>query len=257
MGYYIITAVSCFVIGFYAAYRFVLSVEKSKYESEVIRLSQLEKDAEFNFFPGIMYDRISKGRSKQYPYLSAIDKLYISKVDNHLEIYGAYTRTGKIELDPNPLYLPLEDIDAGELAKMGSYLVDFAHGIDPDLVGELGEDTEYDPESSSVPDLTEEQNNIEAQLVQKVTIICKSLECLTDDIDDEYSKNRIVERVEEAKEYLTEITDEFYVGAATHQIVNILYKARMINEAQELFDKVSDDFLREKIMEGNPNLKSS
>ncbi|AJQ95663.1 hypothetical Protein YC6258_03627 [Gynuella sunshinyii YC6258] len=204
-----------------------------------------------------MYERISKGRSKKYPYLSAIDKLYISKVDNHLEIYGAYTRTGKIELDPNPLYLPIEDIDAGELAKMGSYLVDFAHSIDPDLVGELGEDAVYEPESLSAPDLTEEQNDIEVQLLKKVTIICKSLECLTDDIDDEYSKNRIVERVEKAKEYLKEITDEFYAGAATHQMVNLLYKARMINEAQELFDKVSDDFLREKILEDNPNLKSS
>ncbi|MGS0696113.1 hypothetical protein [Shewanella sp. 0m-4] len=257
MEYYIITAASCFIIGCYAAYRFLLSVDKSKYESEVMRLSKIDKDAEFNFWPGIMYDRISKGRNKQHPYLSAIDKLYISKVDNHLEIYGARTRTGEIELDPNPLYLPLEDIDASELAKMGSYLVDLAHNIDPDLIGEVREDTEYDPENTSVQYLTEEQNNMEVQLVQKVIIICKSLECLTDDINDEYSQNRIIERIEKAKEYLEGITDELYFGAATHQIVNILYKARMFNEAQELFDKVSDDLLREEIKADNPNLEIS
>ncbi|MDA1372372.1 MAG: hypothetical protein O2971_16620 [Proteobacteria bacterium] len=257
MGYYIITAASCFVFGCYAAYLFFLSVEKSKFESEVTRLSNLDKDAEFNFHPGIMYDRISKGRTKEYPYLSAIDKLYISKVDSHLEMYGAWTRTEGIEIDPNPLYIPLEGIDAGELAKMGSYLVDLAHSIDPDLIGEFTEDTECKPENTIVQDLTEEQINIEAQLFQRVVIICQSLKCLTDDIDDEYTTNRIIERIEQAKEHLNDISDEFYFGAATHQIVNILYKAKMFDEAQELFDKVSDDFIREGIMKDNPNLATS
>ena len=125
------------------------------------------------------------------------------------------------------------------------------------LIAEMGGDTEYEPENNSAQEITEEQNNTQAQLVQKVTIICKSLECITDDIDDEYSKNRIVERIGKAKEYLKDITDEFYFGSAGHQIVNILYKARMFNEAQELFDKVSDDFIREKIKEDNPNLEIS
>ncbi|MFC3852315.1 hypothetical protein ACFOSD_01575 [Salinispirillum marinum] len=257
MGYYIITATSCFVFGCYAVYRFFMSVEKSKFESEVTRLSSLDKDAEFNFFPGIMYDRVSKGRSKEWPYLSAIDKVYISRVDNHLEIYGAYTRAGKIELDPNPLYIPLEDIDVAELAKMGSYLVDFAHSIDPNLIDDFAEGTVCKLRNYNDQDLTEERNNIEAKLVQKVLIICKSLEFLTDDIDDEYNKIRIIERIERAKEYLNDITDEFYKGAATHQMVNILYRAKMFGEAQNLFDKVSDDFLRKKIMEDNPNLDIS
>jgi hypothetical protein len=107
-------------------------------------------------------------------------------------------------------------------------------------------------------ELSDEENDRQANLLSKISMVCKMLESIADEApNDEYSHDRIIDRVSKAEEILTEISDSFYHDAALHQIINILYKAKMFEKAKVHFANVSDDMIRSKILEDNPDLISA
>ena len=107
-------------------------------------------------------------------------------------------------------------------------------------------------------ELSDEENDRQANLLSKISLVCQMLESIADEApNDEYSHDRIIERVSKAEEMLTEISDSFYHDAALHQIINILYKAKMFEKAKLHFAIVSDGMIRSKILEDNPDLISA
>ena len=50
------------------------------------------------------------------------------------------------------------------------------------------------------------------------------------------------------------MTDEFYRGFSAHQIIEICMEANEIGEAKELFSEISDEFIREKVIDMFPEL---
>jgi hypothetical protein len=107
-------------------------------------------------------------------------------------------------------------------------------------------------------ELSDEENNRQANLLSKISTICEMLESIANDaVTHEYSRDKVIERVTQAEEILSDISDSFYYDAASHQIINILCKAKMFEKAKVHFSNVSDDMIRSQVIEDNPELTSS
>lgn len=102
-------------------------------------------------------------------------------------------------------------------------------------------------------DLDEEENERQAGILHRIVLGCKMLEVIAGD-GDEYTVNRIDERLRTFDEDAEQLTDEFYRLAATHQIINLLVKARRLEDARSRLNNVEDEFFQQRILEDNPEL---
>ena len=103
--------------------------------------------------------------------------------------------------------------------------------------------------SDSSSDLSEEEHQRQAVLIEKVKILCQMAEVHLDDLDDEYESNTLRSRLEKAKSIASEIDEEFYNNSALHFIIILAHKAGWQQEVKDLLDQVTVDFIKEKIIE--------
>jgi len=104
-------------------------------------------------------------------------------------------------------------------------------------------------EEEKAPELTEEEDQEQAEKVQKVHILCQLAEVHLDDLSDEYESNKLMERIDKATEIAKDIDDPFYFGAALHPIISLAHRAGWNEKENGLLEMVSDPFVKEKIME--------
>lgn len=98
-------------------------------------------------------------------------------------------------------------------------------------------------------DLTDEENERFASLVQLVKMKCHYATSIAEDIVDDYDREQVEKFISMALSDADEIEDEFYRSAALHLITDLLVAAGQITRAKELIGQISVEFIREKAEE--------
>ena len=121
-----VAALLGFLAGKIATKRKLSKLAKLEFEVASLAMCRVEPVAKFNFFPGSeQYRPVMHWLCKKY---SAIDTIYIWHNDTEFEIYGAWTRAGRNEIDPYPLRMDFSKIeDPNEIVRMGKLLSDIGN----------------------------------------------------------------------------------------------------------------------------------
>jgi len=158
---------------------------------------------------------------------------------------------------------------------LGLYLVPQSIWLLFDLFRERAKNTLVEEEESVADEKTgqsetpetdaenEEASDEEASAVMLVKFKCEAAEMYIDGMSSEdeeernYETKRFKNLLSQATQAALEIDDEFYQGAAIHQIVKLCVKANDLATAHKLLYKVEDRFLREEILNSCPRLLPS
>lgn len=102
-----------------------------------------------------------------------------------------------------------------------------------------------------------------AKIVVKIKYWCQAANMHTEYLSNsseyegemlQYEREMFEKRISNALDLLGELTDEFYWGAGAHSIIRVLVAAGDIDRAEELFSRIEDGFIKEKILENFPDL---
>jgi hypothetical protein len=126
-------------------------------------------------------------------------------------------------------------------------------------------DVQIEKDNVEDPDVNIENENLDEQanIVVLIQAKCKYALCHTEILTNpadhneetlEYERSAYKKIKEIVFSHLENIEDEFYRGAAIHNIIRLLVSGNDIEDAKKLFSEVDDDFICEKIIEEFPML---
>lgn len=104
-------------------------------------------------------------------------------------------------------------------------------------------------------DLSEEDEERYAKLVELSKVKCRFAEASLEGIDgsgsedDLYETERVEKLVGTALEHASEIDDEFYRSAALHPVAEILMKAGQYDRATGIIDQITVEFIHDEASE--------
>ncbi len=102
-------------------------------------------------------------------------------------------------------------------------------------------------EESRSHELSDEEHQRQASLIEKVKLLCQMAEVHVDYLDEEYEFNTLRKRIEMAKELASQIDEEFYNNSALYFIIILTHKVGWKKDTKELLDLISVDLIKEKI----------
>lgn len=121
------------------------------------------------------------------------------------------------------------------------------------------DESDSEPQEWVSPEDLAEQDDLErlAKLKSSVNIAGMSAQNLNAENVEmlDYERARYERFRDKALALLDEIQDEFYFGAAVHQVSCLLKSAHEIDSVRPYFDRISDDFLRDRILRDCPELQ--
>jgi hypothetical protein len=122
---------------------------------------------------------------------------------------------------------------------------------------------ELDFADDDTDDDVDVDDNHEAVLAIRIQNLCQAADMHTEYLSNpteyedeilEYERETFEKRISNAMDLLNKLTDEFYWDACAHSIIGILVAAGDTDRAEILFSEVKDEFIREKILKGCPEL---
>ena len=133
-------------------------------------------------------------------------------------------------------------------SQLGDAIVqDAVHSYREHLAPE--QESEEGLEDEPVLELSDEENQRQAEQIQKVQILCQLAEAHLEDLSDEYESSKLEERIDKAVVMAKEITDPFYFGSALHPVIKLSHQAGWKEKKDKLLEMVADPFIKEKIIE--------
>lgn len=137
-----IIAVS-FIAGWLCCYFFWKWYQSSKINDEIRRIELESVDTSFDMHRGITYlrpYRLGRGQYGSEDNLSGMSKLCIIRYSGYIEVYGAWNRNNKNQIDPFSLFIPTENINPDNLILFGEYFVRLGKELNEEIEKMLNKD---------------------------------------------------------------------------------------------------------------------
>lgn len=127
----IIVSVS-FLAGAASCYLFLRWYQSAEIKGKVSELQEAHISKKLNLGGGVFFyrpHRLGKGQEGSKGKLHGISEINIIEHDGSVEIFGAWNRNGKNQIDPQTMYLPtsLDVIVPDRLIEFGKYFVDLGN----------------------------------------------------------------------------------------------------------------------------------
>jgi hypothetical protein len=124
----VIVAVS-FLVGAISCHLFWKWYQSAEIKAKITELKSSKVSRKFDLGGGVTFyrpRRLAKGQEGFEGKLHGISEIHVIEHDGSVELFGAWNRNGKNQIDPYSLSLPtsLEVIDPDRLIEFGQYFVE-------------------------------------------------------------------------------------------------------------------------------------
>ena len=123
-----------FLVGVVVCHQYWKWYQSAEIKKKVMELDSAKVSKKFDLGGGMTFyrpSRLGKSQEGSEGKLHGISEINIIEHDNYIELFGAWNRNGKNQIDPYGFYLPtsIDVIDPDNIIEFGQYFVDLGNQI--------------------------------------------------------------------------------------------------------------------------------